>query len=102
MTRILLWTDDLMTRVRMESAWKAAGAQMLKKTDSESPDLVVVDLTARDALLHIQRLRAAHPEGAIVAFGPHVEGEAFKAARDAGADTLLTRGNALAGVLKRL
>lgn len=34
----------------------------------------------------------------IAAFGPHVEAEAFHAARDAGADQLLTRGQFHAGL----
>jgi DNA-binding NarL/FixJ family response regulator len=91
-----------MSRVRIESAWKNAGAQVLKKGAAEAPDLVVMDLTARDALAHIGSLRASHPAVEIVAFGPHVDGEAFKAAKAAGATELVARGAVIERVLKRL
>ena len=57
--KIQLWSDDLLSRTRIESAWKAAGAQVLRKSATERPDLVVVDLTARNALAEIARLRLA-------------------------------------------
>jgi DNA-binding NarL/FixJ family response regulator len=100
--KILLWSDDLMTRTRIEAAWKPAGAQMLKKTDTDTPELIVVDLTARDAAEHIRRLRAAHPQLPILAFGPHVDGDAFKAAKAAGADELVARGKVVERVLAKL
>jgi DNA-binding NarL/FixJ family response regulator len=100
--KILLWTDDLMSRVRIESPWKTAGAQMLRKDSTETPDLVVMDLLARDALAHIARLRAAHPQLTIVVFGPHVDGDAFKAAKTAGASELVARGAVVERVLGRL
>ncbi len=100
--KVLLWCDDLMSRVRIESAWKQAGAQVLRKNDPERPEYVVVDLTARDALAHIGRLRAEFPDVDILAFGPHVDGEAFKAARAAGASELVARGAVVDRVLRRL
>lgn len=100
--KIMLWTDDLMSRVRIESAWKNAGAQVLKKDAAETPDLVVMDLTAREALAHIRALRGANPVVDILAFGPHVDGDAFKAAREAGATELVARGAVIERVLKRL
>lgn len=100
--KILLWCDDLMSRTRIESSWKAAGAQVLRKNTSETPDLVVVDLTARDALAEIGRLRTAWPEAALVAFGPHVDGDAFKQARAAGASEIVARGAVIERVLARL
>jgi ActR/RegA family two-component response regulator len=99
---ILLWSDDLMSRVRIESAWKQAGARVLKKNDPERPDYVVVDLTARDALAHIERLRASLPDVDILAFGPHVDAEGFKAARAAGATELVARGAVVERVLRKL
>lgn len=100
--KILLWSDDLMTRTRIESAWQAAGAQILRKHSTETPDLVVMDLTARSALEEIARLRALRPGGAILAFGPHVDGDAFKAAKAAGATEVVARGAVLERVLRRL
>lgn len=100
--KILLWCDDLLTRTRIESAWKAAGAQLLRKNAAEAPDLIVMDLTARDALAEIARLRAAHPGVEFLAFGPHVDGGAFKAAKAAGATGLVARGTVVERVLARL
>jgi DNA-binding NarL/FixJ family response regulator len=100
--KILLWTDDLMSRVRIESGWKAAGAQMLRRDGTETPDLVVMDLLARGAREQIRQLRAAHPDLPILAFGPHVDGEAFKEAKAAGASELVARGAVAERVLRHL
>jgi len=66
--KIVLWCDGLMTRARIESAWKAAGAQVLKKNTAEAPDLIVIDLTARNALDEIGRRRAVCPDCDILVF----------------------------------
>lgn len=100
--KILLWSDDLLSRTRIESAWRAAGAQVLRKNTTEQPDLIVMDLTARAALAEIPRLRAAWPQAELLAFGPHVEGETFKAAKAAGATELVARGRVVERVLARL
>lgn len=50
----------------------------------------------------IQRLRVAQPAAPIVAFGPHVDGDAFKAARAAGANEVVARGAVVERVLRRL
>jgi len=99
---ILLWCDDLMSRTRIESAWKAAGAQILRKNTSEHPDLIVMDLTAANALGEIERLRNSLPDIPILAFGPHVDGDAFKQAKAAGASELVARGKVTDRVLLRL
>jgi len=100
--KILLWCDDLMSRVRIESAWKAAGATVLRKTDPEAPDLAVVDLTAREALATIERLRGAIPDLTIVAYGPHVDAEGFQAAKASGASEVVARSAVVERVLRRL
>ena len=100
--KILLWCDDLMSRTRIESAWKAAGAQILRKNTSERPDLVVMDLTAANALVEIARLRQLHPDIPLLAFGPHVDGDAFKQAKAAGASELVARGKVTERVLHKL
>ncbi len=100
--KILLWSDDLMSRTRIESAWKAVGAQVLRKNATEQPDLVVMDLTARNALDEIARLRGAYPDLDILAFGPHVDGDAFKAAKAAGASELVARGKVIERVLAKI
>lgn len=100
--KILLLCDDLMSRVRIESAWKKAGAEMLKKDGAQPPDLIVLDLTAREALAQIERLRAAHPGVDILAFGPHVDAEAFRQAKAAGVAELVARGAVVERVLAKL
>jgi len=100
--KILLWCDDLMSRTRIESAWKAAGAQVLRKNTAEDPDLVVMDLTAANALGEIERLRKSYPDIPILAFGPHVDGDAFKQAKAAGASELVARGKVTERVLLKL
>jgi DNA-binding NarL/FixJ family response regulator len=100
--KILLWSDDLMSRVRIESHWKAAGAQMLRRDAVETPDLIVVDLTARDAAGHIRKLCEQFPATDILAFGPHVDANAFREAKAAGASECVSRGSAVERVLGRL
>jgi len=100
--KILLWSDDLMSRVRIESRWKAAGAQMLRRDGDQTPELIVVDLTARDAAGHIRRLREQYPSIDILAFGPHVDADGFHAAKAAGASECVARGSAVERVLARL
>ncbi len=99
---ILLWTDNLLNRSNIGGVWQNAGAKVLKKTDEEVPDLIVMDLTARDAIGHIQRLRELHPDLEILAFGPHVDGEAFRKAKAAGATSQVSRGKVVQRVLARL
>ncbi|MCR4332957.1 MAG: hypothetical protein NUV34_09715 [Sulfuricaulis sp.] len=100
--KILLWSDDLMSRVRIESRWKAAGALMLRRDAPETPDLIVVDLTARDAAGHIRKWRARFPATDILAFGPHVDADGFREAKTAGASECVARGSAVERVLERL
>lgn len=100
--KILLWCDDLISKMRLESAWKAAGATVLKKNSSETPDCIVIDLGVRDACGHIGRLRAAHPQTEIIAFGPHFDADAFAAAKSAGASELAARGSIVERITRRL
>lgn len=99
--KILLWCDDLISKMRLESAWKAAGATVLKKNSSEAPDCIVIDLGVRDASGHIARLRATHPETEIIAFGPHFDAEAFEAAKLAGASEIAARGTIVERITRR-
>ncbi len=100
--KILLLADDLMSRVRIESHWKKAGAELLKNDSAAKPDLIVVDLGARDALERIRHMRSAHPATDILAFGPHVDGDVFRQAKAAGATQLVARGKVLEKVLGRI
>jgi DNA-binding NarL/FixJ family response regulator len=91
-----------MTRTRLDSAWKAAGARMLKKTETETPDCVVIDLGSRNALQRISETRAAFPGLDVIAFGPHLDGDALKAAKAAGATDLAARSSVVERVLRRM
>jgi hypothetical protein len=99
--RILLLTDNLMTRSWLEPPCRVAGAEFVREAAAE-PDFVAVDLTARGAPERLAELRAALPGARIVAFGPHVDTAAFEGARRAGADEVVARGKALDRLLARL
>ncbi|MGA7800693.1 MAG: hypothetical protein WCC36_07755 [Gammaproteobacteria bacterium] len=100
--KLLLWTDDLMTRTRLASRWQAAGAELLRRDGDDIPDLVVLDLTAADALSHLAQIQVRWPHAEVVAFGPHVDADVFRQAKAAGATTLVPRGKVLERVLARL
>ncbi len=100
--KIQLWCDDLVIRLKLESAWKAAGATMLTKTSPEVPECVVLDLAGRRALENIAKLRAAHPEVVVIAFAPEYDAELFEQAKAAGATELAARGSILERVTRRL
>jgi len=70
--KILLWCDDLMSRMRLESAWKAAGATVLKKKTTEVPDCIVIDLAVRNACEHITRLRNDMPADVPLSYVPYL------------------------------
>ena len=99
---IILWTDDLMSRVRMESRWKNEGTNIIKRNDEGLADLIVIDLQAHGALQTIKRLRASRPEVHLIAYGPHVDGAALKTAREAGANEVVARGKVVDRVLRRI
>jgi len=99
---IILWTDDIMSRVRIESRWKKVGANIIKRSDEESADLIVIDMQAQEALQTIKRLRASRPDMYLIAYGPHVDGAALKTAREAGANEVVARGKVVDRVLRRI
>ena len=99
---IRLYCNDLMTRVRLESRFRSAGATILKPQEDAAPDLLLIDLTLATAASDIATLRSQHPDCRIIAFGPHVDGDAFKAAKQAGADELVARGKVMERVLARI
>lgn len=89
---ILLVTDNLMEKARLGSRWRAEGAEVSSREEDSAPDLVAVDLGAADAPARIERLRKLFPDARCVAFGSHVDREAFAAAREAGAHDAVARG----------
>ncbi|AYH44345.1 hypothetical protein CDA09_13265 [Azoarcus sp. DN11] len=90
-----------MSRMRLESAWKAAGATMLKKQSTETPDCIVVDLGMRSACTQIEQLRETFPQVDIVVFGPHFDPDAFQAAKQAGATEVAAKGSIVERVSRR-
>ncbi len=99
--RALLLTDNLMTRSWLEPPCRSAGAELVRDAGA-APDLVALDLTAARALERLAELRASLPSTRILAFGPHLDGPVFEAARRAGADETVARGRALERILARL
>ena len=101
---LLLFSTDLMTASRVEGAAARAGVEFLStvgidhaaaQTGSGDVTLVLVDLTSAslDVAQLVERIRSVGTDGAaIVAFGPHVQKERLAAAREAGCDEVLTRG----------
>jgi len=99
---ILLLCHDLGTLLRLDAAWTAAGATVLKKTSRETPDCIVVDLGRGDALAEIARLRALHPEVDIVTCGATFDGDVVAAAKAAGATDFAARSSIDLRIQRRL
>jgi CheY-like chemotaxis protein len=100
--KILLLCHDLTTLLRLGTAWKAAGAEVLKKTSSETPDCIVIDLGRRDALAEVVRLRALHPDVDIITCAATFDGDAVEAAKAAGATDFAARSFVDQRVTRRL
>ena len=99
---ILLYSDNLMTRAQLEGTWRNAGAVVFSKDAEAQPDLIVVDLTANAVMAQIQMYRTDYPDTEILVFGPHVDGDAFRQARMAGASSQVARGKVVERVLKHI
>ena len=99
---IVAAVSDLMFGSRIRAAAQLAGvsAVFVRSTNElaargAQADLILIDLETRwlDAPASIAALKAGSATEAvpIVAFGPHVDGDALLAARAAGADRVLAR-----------
>ncbi len=99
--RIWLICDNLMTRTQLAGSWSNAGMEVVS-ADAPQVTTTVVDLGAAHALETIRSLRARDPEREIIAFGPHVDAEAFQAARQAGSSRALARGKIRDYLLARM
>ena len=97
---ILLYSDNLMTRAQLEGTWRNAGAVVFTRITEAEPDLIVLDLTANAAMAQIEAFRAEYPDTEILVFCPHVDGDAFKQAKMAGASSQVARGKVVERVLK--
>ncbi len=110
MIECIVRTDDVMAEVRVLEALRADGLPARAATADEwaremaavpidldepaSPTTVgIVDLTVRDAVAAIEQ--AAEAGVPVIAYGPHVDGDAMAAARAAGATVVYPRGRFL-------
>jgi hypothetical protein len=79
--RVLLATRDLFFRSKLGAVVQAAGGELTR--DEAACDVAVIELGGLDAEERIRGLvaRGIH----VLAFGSHVEADALRAAREAGA-----------------
>ena len=108
--RAILLSTDLMVVSHVRGAAARTGATLDTASNAddaaaicqrEQADLLLVDLATPVSALSVfvNRLKgdaAAAPT--IVAFGPHVHAERLEAARQAGCDTVISRGQFFAGI----
>jgi hypothetical protein len=78
--KVLLATRDLFFRSKLSAVVQAAGGEVMR--DESACDVAVIELSA-DAEQRIRRLVGRQIR--VLAFGSHVEVEALRAAREAGA-----------------
>lgn len=100
--KVLVISDNLMTRSHLEETWKNAGIEIVSRSGQQIPELIAVDLTACEAIESIRDLSSRFPAAELIAFGPHVDGEAFKRAREAGSTRQVARGKVVELIIKRL
>lgn len=101
MHRILLFSPDLMVASRLAGlaggrATIETSARLDAVQQGDRCDLVLVDLQAlaADPAEIVSRARGFAP-AKVVAFGPHVAKSLLEAAREAGADDVVSRGELL-------
>lgn len=102
--KVVLLSSDLMVVSRVEGAAAQTGAKIRAASNAaaaiefcsdEQVDVLIVDLSmpALDPTALVTQLRAdASHSVRVVAFGPHVHEERLAAAREAGCDTVMSRG----------
>jgi CheY-like chemotaxis protein len=110
---VVLLSADLMGASRVEGAARLAGVEyfMVGSVDAavescaaRSVTLVAVDLATpridvgTDVGTLVERLKRAEPAPFVVAFGPHVHEAALQAAKSAGCDAVLSRGQFMSQV----
>ena len=92
---VTVLTGDLFFRAKIEAVARAAGVPVVfagSVEEIESAKTVLVDLADGARAIEAVSVLKARPEAPlVVAFGPHREVEAFRRAREAGADRVLAR-----------
>lgn len=98
---VVVLSSDLATGSQIHAAAKQAGAPCATARGPKSlaekaagSKLVLIDLTTPQLDLPeiVASLKAMESPPAVVAFGPHVHTQQLQAAKDAGCDAVLTRG----------
>jgi CheY-like chemotaxis protein len=102
MTAVLLSADlTVMSRVQGAAAQNGVNTRVVssaaaldERASGEPATLLIIDLSAPqlDVRSIVERFRTMSPEGRIVAFGPHVHEQRLAAAREAGCDEVVSRG----------
>ncbi|MEM9643441.1 MAG: histidine kinase [Planctomycetota bacterium] len=97
--KVLMLSGDLLFASRVRAAAESAGKSFsLSGNLPDQPDgdveYVVVDLATRFKVVEGLTVRCQDvcPTAKVVAFGPHVQVDRLKAAREEGIQTVLTRG----------
>jgi DNA-binding NarL/FixJ family response regulator len=110
MTRVVLFSSDLMVVSRVEGAARNAGMSLqsvatidalLSHCAATDVALLIVDLStpSLDVAALVDSVKKGRaPAPAIVAFGPHVHESLLSAARAAGCDEVVSRGQFFAQV----
>ncbi len=108
MMNVLLVSGDLMIHSMVEGAVRAIGAELVvasgatcvTQATTHAPQFVLLDLGGNLPELAelVPQLRTAAPVAKLIAFGPHVHAAKLTAARAAGCDEVLTRGQFHAGI----
>jgi len=89
-------SESLPRPVPLTEPLEGGDAEFVRRIVDERPGLILVDLSSKaipwQTWIQVLKTSAATRRIPIVAFGPHVEGEALERARGAGADLVVTRG----------
>jgi DNA-binding response OmpR family regulator len=106
---VVLLSSDLSVLSPVEAATARLGkkvrmardaSQTFDNSDDDQPELLIIDLSwpsLDDIGSVVKEWRAMHSEGQrIIAFGPHVHENRLAAARDAGCDLVVSRGQFMA------
>lgn len=98
---IVLLCDDLMWISRVLATAQTLGIRVLVARDQdrlaavlreEKPQCTLVDLASAPIAECAGKIKALCPGTRLIAFGSHVDAAGLRAAKDAGCDPVLTRG----------
>lgn len=102
---VAMLTGDLLFASKVKAAAASAGVEFYMGGSLPSPTpantkLVILDLSTRGGLTETitQTCDQSCPDATVIAYGPHVQVQKLKAAREAGIETVLTNGQLDAGI----